>query len=30
VLSAAQIVAHHNRTLKGSFVDLAEAATVTF
>ena len=30
VLSAAQIVAHHNRTLRGSFVDLAEAAAVTF
>jgi len=30
VLSAAQIVAHHNRTLNGSFVDLAEAAAVTF
>lgn len=30
VLSGAQIVAHHNRTLKGSFVDLVEAATVTF
>lgn len=30
VLSGSQIVAHHNRTLNGSFVDLAEAAAVTF
>ena len=28
VLSGAQIVAHHNRTLRGSFVELAEAAKV--
>lgn len=30
VVSAAQIVAHHNRTLNGSFVDLVEAAAVKF
>lgn len=30
VLSAAKIIAHHNRTLSGSFVTLAEAETVTF
>jgi len=30
VLSAAQIIAHHNRTLNGSFVELVEAANVKF
>ncbi len=29
-ISAAQIVAHHNRTLHGSFVDLVDAASVRF
>ena len=29
VLSAAQIVEHHNQTLKGSFVDLTKAKAVT-
>jgi nicotinamidase-related amidase len=30
VLSAAQIIAHHNRTLDGSFVELAAAADIAF
>jgi nicotinamidase-related amidase len=30
VLSAAQIVAHHNRTLDGSFVELAAAGDIEF
>lgn len=30
VLSAAQIIAHHNRTLDGSFVELAAAADIDF
>jgi len=30
VLSAAQIIAHHNRTLSGSFVELAAAGDVAF
>jgi len=30
VLSAAQIIAHHNRTLDGSFVELAAADDITF
>ena len=30
VLSAAQIIAHHNRTLDGSFVELAAAGDITF
>jgi len=29
-LSAAQIIAHHNRTLDGSFVELAAAGDITF
>lgn len=30
VLSAAQVVAHHNHTLRGSLVDLVEAVAVAF
>lgn len=30
VLSAAQIIAHHNRTLDGSFVELAAAGDIAF
>lgn len=30
VLSAAQIIAHHNRTLDGSFVELAAAGDIVF
>jgi len=30
VLSAAQIIAHHNRTLNGSFVELAAAEDIKF
>ena len=30
VLSAAQIIAHHNRTLNGSFVELAAADDIVF
>jgi len=30
VLSAAQIIAHHNRTLDGSFVELAAAGDISF
>ena len=30
VLSAAQIIAHHNRTLNGSFVELAAAGDIAF
>lgn len=30
VLTGAQIVAHHNLTLRGSFVELSEASAVTF
>jgi len=30
VLSAAQIIAHHNRTLHGSFVELAAAGDIEF
>ena len=30
VLSAAQVIAHHNRTLSGSFVELAAAGDVAF
>ncbi|MGH6932429.1 MAG: cysteine hydrolase family protein [Dongiaceae bacterium] len=29
-LTAAQIIAHHNRTLKGSFVELTESSAVAF